>query len=169
MPDISLIRFALWAAAVVLLMVAALHDVALRIIPNTVPVLVGSLGLLLRAADGQFLVPILLAAAVFVLGAICWRRGLLGGGDVKLLAACALLLPPGSAAAFLLSTALAGGLLAIIYVALRRLPARLFTDMPGQTLAARIWRLERQRIRRGGPLPYACAICVGVVIAACGS
>ena len=169
MPDISMIRFALWAAAVALLMAAALHDVALRIIPNTVPALLGVLGLLLRMANGQFLVPVLLASAVFAVGAMCWRRGLLGGGDVKLLAACALLLPPSATAAFVLSTGMAGGLLAVVYLALRRLPARLLRDMPGRTLAARIWRLERRRIRRGGPLPYACAISAGAVITACGS
>ena len=34
------------------------------------------------------------SAAVFALGAVCWRCGWLGGGDTKLLAACAVLVPP---------------------------------------------------------------------------
>jgi prepilin peptidase CpaA len=167
MPDLMIL--VLWAATAALLLTAVWHDVVLRIIPNRVPFLIAVLGLLLRAAEGQLLVSLPLAAAVFIVGALCWRQGFLGGGDVKLLAACVLMLPPGASAAFLLTTALAGGVLAAVYIALGRLPSRLFIELPGRTLAARIWRIERQRIREGGPLPYACAICAGAVVTACGS
>ena len=46
---------------------------------------------------------------VFLAGAFCWRRGWLGGGDVKLLAATAVLVPPSLVVNLLLDVALAGG------------------------------------------------------------
>lgn len=169
MPGLSIIHVVLWTAAAALLLEAVRQDVALRIIPNRLPLLLTTLGLLLRAVEGHPLAPLLLAAGVFIGAALCWRGGFLGGGDVKLLAACTLMLPPNAIAAFLLSTALAGGVLAAVYIALRRLPPRSFITQPGRAFFARVWRIERQRIRQGGPLPYACAICAGAIITACGS
>ena len=49
----------------------------------------------------------------------CWRQGWIGGGDVKLLSACALLVPPASVPELVLTTAIAGGVLALFYLAPR--------------------------------------------------
>lgn len=169
MPDLPMIHLVPWAAAAVLLLAAVAYDVAFRIIPDAVPLLLGGLGVFLHALDGHLVIAALLAVAVFAMGAWCWHGGFLGGGDVKLLAACTLMLRPEATVAFLLSTALAGGALAVLYLALRRLPAWVLTELPGRTRLARVWRIERHRIRHGGPLPYACAICAGAIITACGS
>ena len=54
------------------------------------------------------------AAAVFVAGALLFSRGLIGGGDVKLLSAATLWAGPSLTPALLLATALLGGLLTIL-------------------------------------------------------
>ena len=73
-----------------LLVIAALHDVAARTIPNWTSVLLALLGAVLRWMDGQLLFGLALGLAVFVVAAFCWRRGWMGGGDVKLLGAVAI-------------------------------------------------------------------------------
>jgi prepilin peptidase CpaA len=55
--------------------------------------------------------------AVFTLAALAFRFGLLGGGDVKLLAAGTLWLGAAALGPYLLTTVLAGGLLAVAFVA----------------------------------------------------
>jgi prepilin peptidase CpaA len=86
----------------------------------------------------------------------------MGGGDVKLLGAAALALPPASVPMFVAAVAMAGGLLAMVYLA-----ARPFMPTPALLrptgLFARTLRVECWRIGRRGPLPYACAITAGFV------
>jgi prepilin peptidase CpaA len=54
------------------------------------------------------------AAAVFVLGALLFARGLIGGGDVKLLAVATLWAGPAATPALLIWTGLLGGLLSLV-------------------------------------------------------
>lgn len=79
---------------------------------------------------------------------------------MKLFGAGALLVPPGAAFAFVLSACLAGGVLAILYWLAGRLVAPPSTVRPSSVLG-RLVRVERRRLRRGGPLPYAVAITAG--------
>jgi prepilin peptidase CpaA len=165
----------LLSAAATALLIAAAHDVAVRTVPNLVPLIVVASGLGMNALDGHFIAALCSASVVFVAVYYCWRRSWIGGGDVKLLAACATLVPPVLVPELILSTTLSGGLLALFYLALARLlPRRL---APGPTsrsslrpfarptrLLRRIWRIERRRISRGLSLPYACAISVGVLL-----
>ncbi len=97
---------------------------------------------------------------VFVLAAICWRRGWMGGGDVKLLAAAAIAVPPSLVLSFITAVALCGGVLALLYLVAGRMVAPPPASRP-RSLLARALRVEQWRIRRGGPLPYACAIAAG--------
>ena len=53
------------------------------------------------------------APLVFVAGALLFSRGLIGGGDVKLLTAATLWAGPGLTPALLIVTALLGGLLTL--------------------------------------------------------
>ena len=53
------------------------------------------------------------AAAVFVVGALLFARGLIGGGDVKLLAVATLWAGPAATPALLVWTGLLGGLLSL--------------------------------------------------------
>jgi len=156
----------LFAAATALLFGVA-HDVAVRTVPNRVSLIVAAAGLGLNALDGQ-LVPALFGDGLVFAGCwYCWRRGWIGGGDVKLLSACALLVPPASVPELVLSTAIAGAVLALLYLALglalaRRLPGGAAARPSG--LLGRVWRAERRRIRRRLSLPYACAISAGVLL-----
>lgn len=136
-------------------------DLASRTLPDGLAIGLALTGIAWQSALGDLGWSLLAAALVFAVAGLLWRFGILGGGDVKLLAASALL--PGAAAVplALVMTALAGGLLSAAYVMGRRLapaiPAR------GGALPARIWRAEIRRVRRGGPLPYAFAITAGTL------
>ena len=163
----------LFAAAMALL-VAAAHDVAVRTVPNLVSLIVAVSGLGLNAFDGQLLAALFRGGLVFAVAWYCWRRCWVGGGDVKLLTACVLLVPPGLVPELILSTAIAGGLLAVSYLAFARLlrgtvspsPAALrrVNSVRHRNLLRRIWRAERRRIHRGLSLPYSCAIAAGAVL-----
>ena len=117
--------------------------------------------------EGRLLWGLVSGIVVFALAFLCWRMRWIGGADVKMLAAAAILMPPAATASFVLDTAVAGGLLGLLYLLARRLiPApRPATRVAGRQagLLARVLRAERWRIHRGGPLPYACAIALGAL------
>jgi prepilin peptidase CpaA len=148
------------SAVVALLVFAALHDIFARTVPNWLVIVLAALGVIARAVEGNLIAGLWVAIAVFAIAAFCWRRGWMGGGDVKLLGATALAVPPGSVPMLIFVMGMAGGLLSLFYLAARR-----FMHAPSPTrphfLIARAVRVERWRIRRGGPLPYACAIAAG--------
>lgn len=162
-------RLLLWSmlgTGLALLLVASFRDVALRSLPNWTSLGLAGVGGVLRVRDGTLPIGLAVALGVFGVAYLCWRRGWLGGGDVKLLAACSLLVAPVQAVNLIVLTTLGGGVLAIFYLALGLLLAR----SPGRAAAfvrpgharpgmlRRLWRLECRRIRRRAPLPYGCAI-----------
>jgi prepilin peptidase CpaA len=170
MPDaistVVLVHVAALGIAMALLGVASIHDVATRTIPDMAPLGLLLLGVVWRAADGD--VPAALGASVvvFVLGALCWRLGWIGGGDVKLLVACAWLVSPGLVPHLALATAVAGGGLATLYLSLQwvLLAAHAGAHVRrSRSLAVRIWRVERWRIQHRPALPYGCAIAAGTI------
>ncbi|WP_048860048.1 prepilin peptidase, partial [Acidisphaera rubrifaciens] len=116
-----MIADALFGGAAALLLVGAWADLARRIIPDGISCGVLLAGVGLRLVEGAAAAVWLWAAGAalltFMALALVWRWGLIGGGDVKLLAASVLLVPPASVPALLLSTSLAGGVLALIYLA----------------------------------------------------
>ena len=143
---------------------AALHDVAARTIPNWMAVALAMTGLTARLIDHTFLSGLVAGLAVFMAAAFCWRRGWMGGGDVKLLGGAATIVAPHAVFTMLACVAFAGGALAFLYlIGGKIVPAAPRIGRPA-TFPARVLRAERWRIRRGGPLPYACAIAAGVVI-----
>ena len=151
-------------AAASLLMWAAVGDVARRVVPNWLSLALASVGVLLRFCGGTLPASLFAAFIVFVLAAFCWRRGLMGGGDVKLLAASSLLVSPWLVPTLVLLIALAGGVLGLAYCVMRLLlpaPSR----VRPRAMLARILRIERHRIHRGFSLPYASAIAAGGVFA----
>ena len=156
----SLFQIGLIASAGALLLIAAAHDVIARTIPNWVPLLLALTGISLRYFDSSLLLGLACGAAVFAVAAFCWRRGWLGGGDVKLLGAVAIAIPPSLTATFMLVMSLTGFCIAIAYLIGRSLGVPPGRPRPAG-FAARAWRVERWRLGRGGPLPYACAIAAG--------
>jgi prepilin peptidase CpaA len=150
---------------VALLIVAAWRDLVTRTIPDGISIGLAALGIAFRASDGTAALAASAAtAALLFLGLVLLHaRGALGGGDVKLASAIALGLPPLATFDFLLATALAGGVLGLLYLALRHLPA----PVPSHSAASlphRVLAAERWRIHRRGPLPYAIAIAAGGIL-----
>jgi prepilin peptidase CpaA len=153
---------ALGLCAIPALCAAAVTDVRCRRVPNLSSALVALAGLAARAASGDALPSLLLASAVFAILYLLWRCEFLGGGDVKLLSACVLVVPAGTVAALLAAVALSGGALALAYLILRvAAPMPHPRPVLSRWSLRRLCRVEAWRIRRGGPLPYACAISAG--------
>ena len=149
-------------AAAMTLLFAAVHDVACRTIPNSAPMMVATAGLGLNLLAGEVVTAVAVAMFVFYSGWVLWRNNWMGGGDVKLLGASALVVPPESVPILILNTAIAGGVLAVIYLTL----SHLAPGKPGPRPSGffmRVLRAERHRIRRGPTLPYGCAIAAGAL------
>ncbi len=90
------------------------------------------------------------AAAVFVVGALLFGRGLIGGGDVKLLTVATLWAGPAATPALLLWTALLGGMLSLALLT----PLRMVLPGPAGVAAD------------GAPIavPYGVAIAAAAII-----
>ncbi len=149
-----------------LLAVAAVSDLATRTIPDEACIALALLGFGARLFAGitAAALSVAVAAGLFVLLALAHARGALGGGDVKLAAALAVGLAPLQTYRFVVATVLAGGVLSVLHLVLRRAPppARLVSRSAGlASLARRIVTIERWRIRRKGSLPYGIAIACG--------
>nr|WP_321985764.1 A24 family peptidase [uncultured Lichenicoccus sp.] len=146
--------------AVTLLLIAALGDIARRRVANRLSLLLALDGVLLQAIHGDVITSCLASASVFIAAIFCWRAGLMGGGDVKLLAAAALLVPPRLVPGLVVAIALAGGVLGLLYVGLRLLVGKP-SGRHSRVLLRRLLRIEQYRIWRGFSLPYASAIAAG--------
>ena len=151
------------AIGLVLLLGAALHDIAVRTVPNCIALALLPLGIIARLIAGDLLLGIGVAAAVFAVGIALWLLGVMGGGDTKLLGAVALVSPPSHLPDLLLMTALCGGGLALFYFVMSYVVTRPPKGRP-QTILARFAKAERWRLSRRGPLPYAVAIAVGSLL-----
>lgn len=149
-----------------ILVLAACHDVVSRTVPNWMSLVIAICGIVAGIADGRLVMSLALGVAIFLIAVFCWRRGLMGGADVKLMGAIAIVLPPSAVASFAVVMSVAGGLHAVIY-----LVARGFVRPPRRRrpryLVPRVLRAEQWRISRGGPLPYACAIAAGFIFVIC--
>ena len=156
----SLLSSGLTLVSIAILLAAAMHDVIARTVPNWMAIALAVLGVASRILHGSLLIGFGAAFAVFVLAAFCWRRGWLGGADVKLLGAAALIVSPGDVPGFISAVALAGAVLALLYLVARRVTPLPAAHRPNR-FVARALRVERWRIHRGGPLPYAFAIAAG--------
>lgn len=144
---------------------AALHDLAVRTVPNWLPAVLLVIGVCARLFEHDLLSGLIAAGVAFAILFCIWIVGAMGGGDVKLWAAAVLLVPPGwqSQFAFFVHVVLAGGLLALLYLGLSLVMPRPHASLQGGRLR-RLLRVEQWRIARRGPLPYACAIAVGGIV-----
>lgn len=146
------------------LIFAAAHDISFRTVPNFVWVTLLLAGIALRVADHNLPAALAVGLAVFALLYIVWRLGLMGGGDLKMLTAASVFTTPWHVPDMLAVTALAGGVLALIYFVAGYVVPRPAGGRPRQFIA-RIARCERWRLHRRGPLPYAVAIAAGGAMA----
>ncbi len=147
----------LTSVAVAALLAAASHDIAFRTVPNWVSALLAADGIVLRLLDRQLPAGLGCGLTVFALAAVCWSRGWLGGGDVKLLGATGVLIAPGLVPGYVATVAVAGGVLALLYLLLERVAPSPRPRRPAPLLS-RILAVECRRIHRRLSLPYATAI-----------
>lgn len=128
-------------AAIGILLVIAYGDVRTRRIPNVLAAAIGMLGLvrIIIAGDPIGAIHTLVAStAVFAVAFVLFWRGVLGGGDAKLVAAMVLIIGYDDLFGFLLLMSMCGGGLALAILARDSLPplsSRVFrsTKMPFAT------------------------------------
>jgi prepilin peptidase CpaA len=146
---------------ILLLLYVATIDVATRLIRNEICLVLALLGI-----AGQFASPmqvaesLIVATLLLLLLLVIYTRGLIGGGDVKLLVALAIGLPLTGVIELLAITALAGGVLALVHLMMRHLPYPNLAPA-GSSLVRRVYAIERWRHLRHAPLPYGVAIAFG--------
>lgn len=110
------LQFVALAGFAGLMLAAAIEDLRRLIIPNTLVLALCVLWPFYFAAAPSLygaLAAIGGAIAVFLVGALCFSRGWLGGGDVKLLAVATLWAGPSGTPVLLLLTGILGGVLAL--------------------------------------------------------
>jgi prepilin peptidase CpaA len=157
------LQVSLLLASIAIVLAAALHDMAARTVPNWMAAALAVFGLMVQATSGHLIAGVVAGLIVFIAAAFCWRRGWMGGGDVKLLGAVAIVVPVGHVIQFVVAVTLTGATLAVIYLIARRVVPAPAARRPAW-LIARAVRAECWRINRGGPLPYALAIAAGFLI-----
>jgi prepilin peptidase CpaA len=164
------IQAVLWTVVLAGLFWGAATDLKERIIPNELVILIALTGLTLSLVSqpGQVWISLIAAALVFLgFGLLC-RYGMIGGGDVKLMAAVTLLVPPQEVGKLLIAIALAGGVLSCVYLGasfmVRCVPAENPSlEADGGAALTRWFKLESVRIASRKQAPYAIAILGGVI------
>lgn len=143
-----------------LLVFAAASDVATMKIPNWVSVALAGGYAVYAALTGSSWASAGLhfafGAAVLVLGFLLFQVGVMGGGDAKLIAAAAVWTGHQDFLMFAFWTALAGGVLALVLMLVRR------GVHPNDARPAFVNRLLKPR----GGVPYGVAIAAGGLMAA---
>jgi len=150
------------AILVCALLGAALSDIRLYLIPNRYPAAIIFAYLVYATSQSldQSLVGLATGFVAFVLCALLFAVGIIGGGDAKLLAATALWAGPSLAPTFLMYTVLAGGALALAWLSPFR---RLMPEAPqrGEPNAETRAASSGLRSRLHQPTPYGAAIAAG--------
>lgn len=140
------------------LAVAALQDLWKLRISNVFPALIIALypvWLIISGFEGDIWQNAVLFAIMLAIGAFLFARHWFGGGDVKLFAAAALWFDFSGGLALVVYVTVGGGLLSLIFIALRRLTPTLVRDHSG-------WMALKTR----GPIPYGLAIACGAILCA---
>lgn len=148
-----------WLALIfaILLVAAGLQDAAQARMSNGIVVLLIAGAVVAAIVIGPRLEiweNIAVFAALLVLGTVMFAKGVLGGGDVKVLAATSLWFNLAGAAKMLLAVVMSGGILALLVIA-----ARLVNW--GEASRRRLPFLQP-----GTGIPYGIAIAAGALIAA---
>ena len=157
----SIFQIALLGVFPALAIAAALKDLTSYTIPNGICIALALAFFRLAAADGMAVPTLgmhaLVGVVALLIGMGLFALGWIGGGDAKLLAACCLWLGWPATQTFLFDTVLAGGVFAVILIALRSPVVR------GHLPSVSGWfaRLAAP----GEPAPYGVAIAIGALLA----
>ena len=145
-----------------LLTVVAYCDVRTRRIPNLLAGAIAALGLvrIIVTGDPSAAVYTLAAsAAIFAATFLLFWRGLIGGGDVKLMAGAVLLVGYHDLYSFLVVMSVSGALIALAILAAVKLGLRAMPNPPQRTPA-----LEQQEKMARVTVPYGLAIAAAGVV-----
>ena len=129
------VQRAIFFLAAIVFVLIAISDLRTRRIPNPATAAIAALGLLRLTLAGDMttaLYTLAATAAVFAATFLLFWRGLLGGGDVKLMAAAALLIGYRDLFSFLFVMSVCGALVALAVFAGDRLGLRSATTLPPQ-------------------------------------
>ena len=150
------------AAALALLLAAVWRDLLTRSIPDRIATALLAVAVTARGLEGFAAIglSLLVATLLFAVLTIAFARGLLGGGDVKLMTALAVGLSPAAVWNFVCVTGISGGVIAAAYLLAGRLLPPL-APAPHGGLLRRAAAVEAWRIRTRRPMPYALAIAAG--------
>lgn len=156
------ILYGITTAFTVLLFLAAVSDATRYVIPNTV--IIGVLVLFGVAAillpfDIRWELHLGALGTVLVAGLVAYRFKALGAGDVKLISALALWTGFEQLPELLLYTAIAGGALALILIATRKLLLGVILRFPSLEPA-----VKAAVLRTGEKVPYGIAIAIGGMV-----
>jgi prepilin peptidase CpaA len=146
------------------LLFAAHRDITTMTIPNWLSIVLVAAFPIAALGLGQPVAVIgwhlAFGLVLFAAGAGLFSLGMMGGGDVKIIAAAGVWMGAAVGFTFLVWTAVAGGVLALVVYAARRAAGRFFGD---GRLAEPDWVC---RLMKGGEgVPYAVAIAVGGIMA----
>ncbi len=142
---------------------AAVNDARCLRIPNPLSVaIIGLFGVhaAVSLTPGDTGSALALGAAALVLGYIAYARGLMGGGDAKLLAACMLWAGPAHALEYLIVTGIAGGVVALALTSPLSARAAAVVQRGWPAAEAGPDGLKR------APMPYGVAIAAGALTVA---
>jgi prepilin peptidase CpaA len=115
-----MVHTAVLSTSIVILAIIAYDDVRTRRIPNVLAFSIAALGLVRMIYDLDLMAAIHTieaSAAVFAAAFVLFWRGMLGGGDTKLIAATALLIGNHDLVDFLFLMSVCGGVLALAILA----------------------------------------------------
>lgn len=149
-------------------LIGAVCDVRTRRIPNVLAGALLAFGLIENAVLFGWkgaAIAVVLAAAVLLAGTAAFAFKLIGGGDVKLLAAAAATLGYPTAVLFLLLTLLSGGVVGIVYAAMRGRLQATYANMQAVTIPL-LAGVAPARPANGLQMPYAVSIFAGALCTA---
>ena len=146
------------AVFVGLLGVAAVSDLWSRRIPNIIPLLLATafpIAVPVIGLPSDWPLHLFGAGVVLALGVVLFNRGLLGGGDVKLIAAATLWYGVDRLPMFLFAVSIAGAALGLVTI---------IAKLARHAIPSLAPRGTSSRSLRGMEIPYGVAIAVGGII-----
>jgi len=158
-----------WFAGIVACAIAAWHDLSTRKVPNwlTLPLMGAAPILVLGTGWRASVIACVIVVCALFIGAQLHAIGLLGGGDLKLLAGVAPLCGYPACINMLLYTAIAGGLLAAVIAVARREHSVFKSVFSHAAVSISTGRLGTAvATQSDARMPYALAILIGFSVAA---
>lgn len=148
---------------ILMLLLCAFEDIRRRIIPNSVVVLIVVIATAKWATtgSGNLSLSFLVAFSILLVGVVFFLRGVVGGGDAKLIPAATLMFLPHIVPIFLFAMAISGAVIALLFILSAKHLHRIAAHPSDANASFDPLRLSAQ-IDQG--IPYGAAIFLGAVV-----